>query len=81
MHETNLSGVKGYVDQTGFDNGVYYLKGWCFHETDGILPLRICRNESTDLRQLQPLEPIPRHDVASYFRKEEVVYCGCRPFG
>lgn len=67
VHATSLSNVKGYVDETG-----KMYKGWCFHETQGILPLRLRKDDADDVF----LEQMNREDVSTYYKREDVVFCG-----
>ena len=71
MHETLHPSVKGYVDECKQEDGMLYMKGWCFHET-GVLPLRVNGVECIgEIRQ----------DVCNFY-KNNYVSCGwsiCHP--
>src|SRR5271170_7047254 len=72
MHETNLEGVKGNIDETLFINNIVYVRGWVFRENSGVCPLRTITNNTT----ITPVEVQPRQDVANFYQKPELAQCG-----
>ena len=54
MHNTLHPKVKGYIDKK-----TQTIEGWCFHEDQGILPLRIQPNVN--------IESQPRQDVCKFY--------------
>ena len=59
-HKTLHEEVLGYIDSKGEKDDDWY--GWCFHKTQGILPLRaICDTEIIDLIEIE------REDVSIYY--------------
>ena len=65
MHETLCPNVKGCIDvckKLEISDESFFLKGWCFHEELGVLPLRINNGSSTEI-----LLEETRDDVAIYY--------------
>lgn len=46
MHNTLVEDVLGYVQEYTIKNCRMYIVGWCFHKTQGILPIRLNYNNS-----------------------------------
>lgn len=63
MHKTLCKDVKGYMDTN--------QKGWCFHITDGIRPLRFKSNNG-----IKDVSIEERTDVSKHYNNPGVTMCG-----
>jgi Family of unknown function (DUF6445) len=60
VHKTLHQDVLGYVDSEGEKDDIWF--GWCFHKTQGVLPLRaVFDNKNVDLTEVQ------REDVYKFY--------------
>jgi len=73
MHKTNCELVKGFIDEKDMKN--LYLKGWCFHETYLVCPIRI-KYSCNGIVNLQDLIPLKREDVSNFYDNDKFMYCG-----
>jgi hypothetical protein len=63
MHDTICKDVKGYMDTN--------KKGWCFHTTDFIRPLRFMSKDG-----IKEIIVEERFDVVKYYKNPQVTMCG-----
>ncbi len=73
MHKTLHNNVKGYIDESINFSNFTYIRGWSFHETYGICPLRIKYGNT-----IGDVEVIPRKDVADFYNRNNIILCGWR---
>lgn len=73
MHKTNCDLVKGFIDEKNMKK--LYLKGWCFHETYLVCPIRI-KYSCNGIVNLQDLIPLKREDVSNFYDNDKFMYCG-----
>ena len=73
MHETNTDLVKGFIDKKNMKK--LHMKGWCFHETYLVCPIRI-NYKCNGIVILQDLIPLKREDVSDFYRNNKVMSCG-----
>ena len=73
MHKNNCDLVKGFIDEKNMKK--LYLKGWCFHETYLVCPIRI-KYSCNGIVNLQDLIPLKREDVSNFYDNDKFMYCG-----
>jgi len=69
MHATLNPSIKGFYDEFKFGD-MNYHKGWCFHDTIGILSLHVKFGNDTI-----PVVVEERLDVSSFYN-EKISMCG-----
>ena len=73
MHETLAQNIKGYIDEkTEFNNNIF-IRGWAFHEKQGVLPLRVQYNNTSTESEI-----LPRTDVCNFYKRYDITLCGWR---
>jgi hypothetical protein len=73
MHETNCKLVKGFIDEK--DMRKLHIKGWCYHETYLVCPIRI-KYSCNDEIIFQDLIPMKREDVSNFYVNNQVISSG-----
>lgn len=73
MHETLHKDIKGYIDYQTVFRDKLFVKGWCFHSTFSVLPLRVIY--SNIIKEIEPLE---RADVAVFYKNDNVKMSGVK---
>ena len=64
MHKTESELVKGYLDSN--------TRGWCFHATDGVRPIRLNINNEIII---EPKTEV-RYDVMKFYQNPSILTCG-----
>ena len=79
MHETKYSLAKGYVDSFDFiQHDKIRVRGWCFHEIQGIRELRIRyqKEEKEVLFLGNDSNRCRREDVSTFYKNPTILACG-----
>jgi hypothetical protein len=71
MHETLHNNVKGYIDANNVINNFTIIKGWCFHNINGVSKLRAVQGETIIEVSIQE-----RSDVAEFYNRKDILHCG-----
>ena len=77
MHETLIEDVLGYIQEYTLNDDKITVNGWCFHKTQGLLPLRLLVNYEANLfANNESCIFYPRPDVSEFYKNNDIVNCG-----
>jgi Family of unknown function (DUF6445) len=72
MHETLINDVAGYLQEYKIRDDRINIVGWCFHKSEGVLPIRLNHDGRTD----ELIITETRRDVCDAFNNYEIENCG-----
>lgn len=79
MHETLIEKVKGHTDKNDTVSDIKIAEGWCFHEVNGNIALRLKYvKDDEEIYSTDMVTRIPRTDVVGLYKRDDIDNCGWR---